>query len=85
MRSQSLFSLALVAFATTAYSIPEPLADDVKAAIVAAGKDFNPLTARQADDYASLAALVASTHTSDKRQSSDDLNAILAANAVSPT
>lgn len=81
MRAQSVFSLALVAFATTSYASPEPLADDVKNAIVAAEKDINKLTARQVEDYASLAALVASTHTSDKRQSEDDLNAILTANA----
>lgn len=83
MRSQSIFSLALVAFATTAYAIPEPLAEDVRVAIIEAGKQLTTLSAREADDYASLAALVASTHTSDKRQSEDDLNAILAANAVS--
>jgi hypothetical protein len=47
MHSQSLFSFALVAFASTVYAENarrEPMPDDVKAAIVVAGQEFNLLS-----------------------------------------
>jgi hypothetical protein len=68
MRSQALFSFALVAFASTAYaknSRREPMPEDVKAAIVAAGQEFNPLSQRAADEMSELLAALPAGHGSE--------------------
>ena len=62
MRTQSIFSLALVAFASTILAAPIELNEDVKAAIVAVGKDFDQLTAREVDGLVALAAGSESSH-----------------------
>jgi hypothetical protein len=86
MRSQYLFSLALVAFATTSLAAPitttlverEPFPEDIKAAKIAPGKDFEELSERDADDYSTLAVAEAShsqTHNSKKRDAKDPATA----------
>jgi len=85
MLSHTLLTLALAALTATTHASPEPLPEDVHIAIVAASENLASLTDRQADEYASLAALVAGTHA-NKRQdaaSADDLNAILAVSVPS--
>jgi hypothetical protein len=92
MRSQYLFSLALVAFATTSLAAPitttlverEPFPEDIKAAKVAPGKDFEELSERDADDYSTLAVAEAShsqTHNSKKRDANDPATLLAAAKA----
>ncbi|KAF7877458.1 hypothetical protein EAF04_001135 [Stromatinia cepivora] len=61
MRNQSILSLALVAFATTILAAPVVVErgmpiEDLHAAIVAAGADFDQLTARGQAEFTSLAA-----------------------------
>jgi hypothetical protein len=56
MRTQSIFSLALVAFATTLLAAPVDLIEDVKAATMAIGQDFNQLSAREVEGLVDLAA-----------------------------
>ena len=57
MRTQSLFSVALVALASVAQAAPIVPAD-VKDAIVIAGKEFKSLDTRQQEDVAALLALL---------------------------
>lgn len=75
MRS-SLFSFALVAIASTSYAAPimdRAIADIFRVGITEAGKDFNKLSARDAEDFVSLAAAAAASHQSTER-SEDDMN-----------
>ena len=75
MHAQYL-SIALVAFASTALSLPvrnihderEALPEDVRTAIVMAGQHFHQVAARQADDVADLIAALPAGHCSEKRQ-----------------
>lgn len=81
MHSQSILALALATFASTSLAgrshiaarnelsqrEPEPIPEDIRAAIVMAGKDFNQLTARQVEDAASLLARLPAGHGAEKR------------------
>ncbi|KAH8778108.1 hypothetical protein BGZ57DRAFT_1016030 [Hyaloscypha finlandica] len=62
MRTHSVFSLALVAFATTILTAPITFSEDVKATIVAVGQDFDQLTAREVGGLVALAAGAESSH-----------------------
>ncbi|APA15873.1 predicted protein [Sclerotinia sclerotiorum 1980 UF-70] len=83
MRNQSILSLALVAFATTSLAAPV-LAErgmpigDLHAAIVAAGVDFDHLTARGQAEFTSLAAS-AVEKTVETREDAASLLALLPA------
>ncbi|RAL62072.1 hypothetical protein DID88_002558 [Monilinia fructigena] len=80
MRSQSILSLALVAFASTSLATSAvfergmPL-DDLHAAIVSAGADFDKLSAR---GQAELASLVASAVGRDVEARANDASSLLA-------
>ncbi|KAM0314015.1 hypothetical protein ACHAO8_004969 [Botrytis cinerea] len=61
MRNQSILSFALVAFASTSLATPSVVErgmpiEDLHAAIVSAGAEFDQLTARGQAEFASLAA-----------------------------
>ncbi|PMD56041.1 uncharacterized protein K444DRAFT_633133 [Hyaloscypha bicolor E] len=62
MRTQPVFSLALVAFATTILTAPIKFSEDAKATIVAVGQDFGQLTAREVGGLVALAAGAESSH-----------------------
>lgn len=62
MRTQSVFSIALVAYASTILAGPIEFNRDVKAAIVAIGLEFDQLTTREVDGLVALAAGAESSH-----------------------
>lgn len=92
MHSHSILALALAAFASTSLAgrsyiaarnelsqrEPEPIPEDVRAAIVMAGKEFDQLTARQVEDAASLLALLPAGHGAQKREPVDTAASLLA-------
>jgi hypothetical protein len=53
--------------------------DDVKAAIVAAGQEFNPLSQRAADEMSELLAALPASHGSESRDVNSDAASILSA------
>jgi hypothetical protein len=62
MRTQSVFLLALVTFATTILTAPITFSENMKATIVAVGQDFDQLTAREVGGLVALAAGAESSH-----------------------
>jgi hypothetical protein len=88
MRSQTIISLALIAFTTSSFAAAastyslakrEPYPEDVRAAIVAVGEDFAHIDARESDDVATLLAAADANHNSQKRAEADDVETLLAA------